>query len=136
MHTAQLSTLPSEVATLQASVEKLQKAQAVDPANPSFSLPLPEIQSLLANQENELLHLDTQIAMLQASIPRKTKELDRLERELEPLEIQKNGVVAAAKEARRRRDEGEAGIGDGLEQRGRWLRAVDKGLVEMLGVEG
>ena len=62
-------------------------------------------------------------------------DLEKLERELRPLETQKQGTVAAAKEARRRKEEG-GGIGDELEERGRWLRASEKALREMLEVEG
>ena len=68
-------------------------------------------------------------------MPRKAAELEPLELELRPLEAQKAGTVAAAREARRRREEG-GGIGDELEERGKWLRAAEKGLVGMLGVEG
>lgn len=129
---AQLSSLPSEIDSLEASIENLRAAQAPSSDNPSLNLPLPETQALLAKREHELSALESQIQMLEASMPRKTKELERLEREFEPLQTQKKGVVAAAKEARRRRDEGEAGMGDDLEDRGRWLRAVEKGLSDML----
>lgn len=56
-----------------------------------------------------------------------------LERELRPLEMQKAGAVAAAKEARRRKEEGERGVGDELELKGRWYRGVETGLTELLG---
>lgn len=56
-----------------------------------------------------------------------------LERELKPLEMQKAGTVAAAKEARRRKEEGERGAGDELELKGRWYRSVETGLRELLG---
>ena len=54
---------------------------------------------------------------------------------MKPLETQKQVTVAAAKEARRRKEEG-GGIGDELEERGRWLRASEAALREMLEVEG
>ena len=44
--------------------------------------------------------------------------------------------MEAAKEAKRRKDEGERGIGDELELKGRWYQGVETGLREMLGVEG
>ena len=68
-------------------------------------------------------------------MPRKARELELLERELKPLEVQKAGAVAAAKDARRRKEEGERGLGDELELKGRWYRGVELGLREMLGVE-
>lgn len=56
-----------------------------------------------------------------------------LERELKPLEVQKAGTVAAAKDARRRKEEGERGVRDELELKGRWYRGVETGLRELLG---
>ena len=64
------------------------------------------------------------------------RELERLENELRPLEAQKTVAVNTAKEARRRKEEGERGIGDDLELKGRWYRSVEKGLKDMLDVEG
>jgi predicted RNase H-like nuclease (RuvC/YqgF family) len=100
-----------------------------------LSLPLPETQRLVREREAELAALNAQIASLQATIPNRTRDLEKLERELRPLETQKQGTVAAAKEARRRKEEG-GGIGDELEERGRWLRASEKALREMLEIEG
>lgn len=96
-------------------------------------MPLPETLKLVSEREAELAALNAQIASLQASLPSRSRELEKLERELRPLETQKNGTVAAAKEARRRKEEG-GGIGDELEERGRWLRASEKALKEMLEV--
>lgn len=78
--------------------------------------------------------LNVQIAQLQASLPNRAKELEKLERELKPLETQKQGTVAAAKEARRRKEEG-GGMGDELEEKGRWLRASEKALRDMMEIE-
>ncbi|KAF2089943.1 hypothetical protein K490DRAFT_62817 [Saccharata proteae CBS 121410] len=136
LRTSQLSTLPSEIAGLEATIAELRETQAPHPTNPSLSLPLPATQALIASKEAEITALDNQIASLQAALPRKTRELERLEAELKPLELQRNGTVSAAEEAKRRRDAGEAGMGDDLEERGRWLRAVSQGLKTMLEVEG
>ena len=43
-------------------------------------------------------------------------------------------AVAAAQEAKKRKEEGENGLGDELELTGRWYRGVEVGLKEMLGV--
>jgi hypothetical protein len=51
---------------------------------------------------------------------------------LHPLLNQKKTVVAQAKEARKRREEG--GV-DEMEERGRWYRAADTALRGMLEVE-
>jgi len=47
--------------------------------------------------------------------------------------MRKMKAVQEAQEARRRRQDG-AGIGDELEERGRWLRGVETGLRKMLEV--
>lgn len=132
LRTAELESLPAEIETLQSTVSQLRESQQPQSTNPSLTLPLPETQALLSQRENELASLDAQLATLQASLPRKTRELERLENELRPMEVQKQNVVAQAKEARRRREQGEQGMGDELEERGRWLRASEEGLRGML----
>ncbi|EOD44039.1 hypothetical protein GTA08_BOTSDO02074 [Neofusicoccum parvum] len=136
LRTAQLETLPAEITNLESTIAELRETQAPHPTNPSLSLPLPETLSVLAAKEAELAALDKQLSSLQSTLPRKTRELERLEAELKPLEMQKSGTVAAAKEAQRRREAGEAGMGDDLEERGRWMTAVEQGLKGMLEVEG
>ncbi|KAF2146354.1 uncharacterized protein K452DRAFT_214346, partial [Aplosporella prunicola CBS 121167] len=135
LRTTQLTTLPERIATLETAISTLRATQAPHPTNPALSLPLPETLSALNERQAELAALDKQLAGLQAAVPRKTRELERLEAELKPLEMQRKGTVAAAQEARRRREAGEAGMGDGLEERGRWLTAVEGGLRGMLEVD-
>lgn len=136
LQTAQLSTLPTEIANLESTIASLRESQAPHPTNSSLSLPLPATLGLLSSREAEIATLDTQLASLQAALPRKTQELDKLERELRPLEMQKQGTVAAAKEARRRREQGVGGLEDELDEKARWLRTSEKMLREMLGVKG
>lgn len=135
LRTQQLESLPAETAGLEATIEQLKHEQTPVSTNPELSLPLPETQRVLSEREAELAALNAQIASLQATIPNRTRDLEKLERELRPLETQKQGTVAAAREARRRKEEG-GGIGDELEERGRWLRASEKALRDMLDVEG
>jgi len=59
--------------------------------------------------------------------------LERAEKELRTLEVQKLGSVAAAKEARRRKDE--MGGKEDLEGMGRWWGNVDAGLRQMLEID-
>lgn len=134
LRTQQLESLPTEIAGLEESIERLKHEQTPVSTNPELSLPLPETQRVLREREAELVALNAQIASLQAAIPNRGRDLEKLERELRPLETQRQGTVAAAKEARRRKEEG-GGIGDELEERGRWLRASEKALREMLEVE-
>lgn len=130
----QLESLPAEIEGLEASIAQLKQDQTPTSSNPELGLPLPETLRLLNEREAELAALNAQIAQLQSSLPGRAKELEKLERELKPLETQKQGTVAAAKDARRRKEEG-GGIGDELEEKGRWLTASERGLREMLEVE-
>ncbi|KAJ4358511.1 uncharacterized protein N0V89_003095 [Didymosphaeria variabile] len=133
LKTQQLASLPAEIQGLEANIETLKKEQVPPSQNPELALPLPETARLVEQRETELAALNAQLAQLQSSIPNRTRELEKLERELKPLETQKQGTVAAAKEARRRREDG-GGIGDELEERGRWLRASESALKKMLEV--
>jgi hypothetical protein len=129
-----LTELPEKIAELEATIETL-RTEHPSPAkssNPNLNLPLPATLSLLTERESELSSLDSQIRALQATLPRKSRELDRLESELQPLTGQKKTVIAQAKEARKRREEG--GVDD-MEQKGRWYRASHTALQQMLGVE-
>jgi chromosome segregation ATPase len=135
LRTRQLESLPAEIEGLEASIEKLRQEQTPPSNDPDLALPLPETRRLLQHRETELAALNAQIAKLESSLPNRTRELEKLERELKPLETQKQNTVAAAKEARRRKEEG-GGIGDELEERGRWLRASEKALKDILEVEG
>jgi len=80
--------------------------------------------------------LNRELENLKAALPRKTRELERLEAELGPLEARRSTSMASAREARRRKEGsvGDGGGGDDLEERGKWLRSVETGVKEMLGV--
>jgi chromosome segregation ATPase len=129
----QVQQLPESIVNLQTSIATLREAQSTQ-ANPALSLPLPATQELLQTKEAELEHLNRQIASLQSTTSRKTRELDKLEAELKPLEVHRLGSSSSAREAQRRKDEGLGGVGDELEARGRWWRAVEGGLKGMLEV--
>ncbi|KAL1613045.1 hypothetical protein SLS60_001277 [Paraconiothyrium brasiliense] len=133
LKTRQLASLPAEIQGLEANIETLKKEQVPPSQNPDLALPLPETARLVGQRETELAALNAQLTQLRSSLPNRTRELEKLERELKPLETQKQGTVAAAKEARRRREDG-GGIGDELEERGRWLRASESALKKMLEV--
>jgi uncharacterized protein (DUF3084 family) len=134
LRSTQLEDLPPQIDSLESTIAELRAAQEPASLNPVLAMPLPETLAALEERNVECAKLDAQIAALEAAIPAKNRELERLERELVPLEIQKEGVVAQAKEARRRREAGEAGMGDDIENQGRWLRAMERGISHM--VEG
>jgi hypothetical protein len=63
-------------------------------------------------------------------LPEKKRAVADLEKDLGPLEARKNGAVQSANEAKKGKENG--GMGDELEERGRWLKSVDSGLKAML----
>ncbi|MCJ1473476.1 hypothetical protein MMC13_002127 [Lambiella insularis] len=135
LQTAQLSEIPTQISALQDALVTLRAQQTKQSTNPSMSLPLPATLELLTSRHEELDQLNKQIKNLQSSLPRKTRELELLEKELKPLESQKASAVAAAKEARKRREGSENGLGDELELKGRWYKGVETGLRDILGVQ-
>lgn len=135
MQVNQLETLPTDIANLESTLDLLRKTQSPPSTDASFDLPLPATLSLLSTREAELAELSAQLKALEKALPRKTRELEKLENELKPLELQRQAVTAAAKEARRRKEEALNGKGNDLEARGRWWRGVEAGLKAMLEVE-
>ncbi len=134
MQTTQLQELPEKIKGLQAIIEELRAAQQPG-SNPTLNMPLEKTLELVEERERERAELDRQIEQLQGTLPRKTRELERLNAELQPLEVKRLGSTAAAREAKRRKEEALGGVGDDLEERGRWYRGVESGLKTMLNVE-
>jgi len=134
MQTTQLQELPEKIGALQTSVEELKAAQQPG-SNPTLNLPLEKTLALVEERERERAELNRQLEQLQVMVPRKTRELERLNAELQPLEVKRLGSTASAREAKRRKEEALGGVGDDLEERGRWWRGVESGLKGMLGVE-
>ncbi|TVY30352.1 Kinetochore protein [Lachnellula hyalina] len=135
LQTTQLQQLPENIEGLQASIEEL-KATQQPGSNPILSMPLEKTLALVEERQRERAELDRQLEQLQLLVPRKTRELERLNAELQPLEVKRLGSTASAREAKRRKEEALGGFGDDLEERGRWWRGVEGGLKGMLGVEG
>lgn len=134
LQTTQLQELPERIEELQASVDTLKATQAPG-SNPTLNMPLEKTLDLVEERKKERAELDRQLEQLQVMVPRKTKELERLNAELQPLEVKRLGSTASANEAKRRKEDALGGVGDDLEERGRWWRGVESGLKGMLGVE-
>jgi chromosome segregation ATPase len=137
LQTTLLSTLPSQIASLEGSISALRALSEINPpasSSPNLALPLPATLSLLAKRQRELADLQQQRKALQQVLPRKTMELEQAEEELQQVEARWEEVAVGARDAVRRREEG--GRGDELESKGRWLTGVEAGLREILGVEG
>ncbi|PGH12141.1 hypothetical protein AJ79_04435 [Helicocarpus griseus UAMH5409] len=140
LQTTQLSTLPASIESLEDTISTL-RAKASQGSSLAYqstpdssqTLSLPATLELLAKREAELAGLDRQLASVNSALPRSIREADAVERELARLERKKGESVAQAKEAQRRKREGES---DGLEEMGRWYRGAEKGLRDLVGVEG
>ncbi|PLN82575.1 hypothetical protein BDW42DRAFT_184775 [Aspergillus taichungensis] len=129
-----LSTLPESIESLDATIAGLRAKQMSDmDGSSSQKLSLPATVSLLSEREAELAALNRQLAAVQNTLPRKTREAETMERELAVLEKRKTEAITQAREARRRKDEGES---DGLEEMGRWYRSAEEVLKKLVGVEG
>ncbi|RYP10131.1 hypothetical protein DL764_000841 [Monosporascus ibericus] len=143
LETSRLGELPAEIAGLEDAVARLrEQAQGSGGGghpdrtdNPDLSLPLAKTLELVEARKRQRAELDRQLEQLQSQVPRKKKELERLQAELQPLEAKRQNSTAAAKEARRRKDQALGGVEDDLEERGRWYRAADATLRQMLEIE-
>ncbi|KAL2868417.1 uncharacterized protein BJX67DRAFT_350730 [Aspergillus lucknowensis] len=130
----QLADLPESIENLESTVAALRATQNSNAnASSSQNLPLPATLSLLAEREAELAALNRQIVTAQNTLPRKTREAEAMERELGILERRKAEATMQAKEAQRKKQEGES---DGLEETGRWYRSAGEALKKLVGVEG
>ncbi|KAI0389569.1 hypothetical protein F5Y17DRAFT_469589 [Xylariaceae sp. FL0594] len=135
--TVKLQELPAKIAELEGAVAELREAQASSlSSNPELNLPLAKTLELVEAKKRQRDELDRQLEQLQSQLPRKQKELERFRAELQPLETKRNTSVAAAKEAKRRKEAALGGVQDDLEERGRWYRAAEAALKLMLETEG
>jgi DNA repair exonuclease SbcCD ATPase subunit len=136
LETVKLGELPGKIADLETAVSELKEAQAASlNPNPDLNLPLAKTTELVDAKKRQRDELDRQLEQLQSQAPRKKKELDRLHAELQPLETKRQNSTAAAREARRRKEAALGGVEDDLEERGRWYRAAEANLKNMLEIE-
>ncbi|OLN86078.1 Kinetochore protein Sos7 [Colletotrichum chlorophyti] len=133
LDTTKLRELPDKIAELEERVAELKETQTPG-QNPYMNLPLAKTLDLVDEKKRQQQQLDRELEQLQARVPRKRKELERLQAELQPLEVKRQNSKAAAKEARRRKA-GAGGDADDLEERGRWLRASEAALKQMLDIQ-
>lgn len=124
---AQLSSLPEAIENLESTIAGLRAKQVpgmttADPRS-SQNLPLPATLALLSEREAELAALNRQILAVQNALPRKTREAEAIERECTVLERRKTEAVNQAREAQRKKEQGES---DGLEEMGRWYKGAEQ----------
>ncbi|OIW30602.1 hypothetical protein CONLIGDRAFT_679381 [Coniochaeta ligniaria NRRL 30616] len=131
--TAQLRELPERIEGLEESIDALRAAGHGDAAaGREMNLPLERTLELVEQKKRKVAELDRQIESLGATVPRKRKEVERLGAELATLEARRANSMAAAREARKRKEARLGGAEDDLEQRGRWWRAEEAVLTKML----
>lgn len=132
MQTAQLDALPSEITNLESTIESLRQRQEPQASDPEMAMPLQPTRDLLNERARELRNVEIEIEKLQAALPAKKAEVQRLQDELAPIQMRKIKAVEEAQEAKKRREHG--GMADELEEEGRWLRGVEGSLKAMLEV--
>ncbi|KAF3768481.1 hypothetical protein M406DRAFT_249513 [Cryphonectria parasitica EP155] len=129
-----LRELPDKIEGLEARIGELR--ERLQPGeNPNLNLPLAKTLELVAERKRQRHELDRQLEQLRSQVPRRRKEMERLQAELQPLEQKRQNSMAAAKEARRRKEQALGGVEDDLEERGRWWRASELALRQMLDIE-
>ncbi|KAL2269426.1 hypothetical protein VTJ83DRAFT_1610 [Remersonia thermophila] len=152
---AELEGLPGEVERLEREVAGLRERQrermeALGLAGPSgggggggggkkgdMALPLGKTRELVGERRAELAALERRLEALERQVPSKKKELERAKAEVAALEKKRAHSTAAAREAKRRKEGAQAGGGeDELEARGRWYRASEAVLREVLDLKG
>ena len=128
--TALLSELPARVEAAEKAVGQLRRDQQDQNQGGELSLPLAKTLALVEKRASELRDLDRQLEQLASKVPRKRKEGERLQAELAMLEPRRAHSAAAAREAKRRKED--AAEDDDLETRGRWERASEMVLRQVL----
>ncbi|SPN99749.1 uncharacterized protein DNG_02600 [Cephalotrichum gorgonifer] len=129
--TIQLRELPEKIAELEEGIAELRKLHETG-EGPEMSLPLGRTRELVDERKAEQAKLDRELEQLRAKLPRKKKELERLGAEVQSLEAKRQTSGAAAREARRRKENALGGVEDDLEERGRWWRASEVVLTQAL----
>lgn len=134
LQTAELKTLPPKIQSLEDSIQSLRDLRNVG-SNPNLLLPLDKTLELIEQREMETAELDRQIRQLQdVMVPRKTKQIERLETEIQSLEAKSSSCAASAREAKKRKENTLDGEND-LEERGRWWTGVENGLKGIFSIE-
>lgn len=133
--TAQLEELPAKIQELEAQVEDMRAAHEFPGSDPNLNLPLTKTLDLVAKRKVEQQELARELEALQSKAPRKRKEAERLQAELQSLEMKVQNSTAAAREAQRRKEAALGGVADDLEQRARWWRASEGVLKQVLDIK-
>ncbi|KAL6889228.1 hypothetical protein HDV57DRAFT_486380 [Trichoderma longibrachiatum] len=135
LETARLEELPAKISELERRIKELKSQQESSESDPNLRLPLTKTLGLVSKRKAEQQELARELEALQAKVPRKRKEAERLQAELLPLEAKRQSSTTAAREARRRKEDALGGVADDLEQRARWWRANESMLKQVLDIK-
>ncbi|KAM0355863.1 hypothetical protein ACHAPU_000250 [Fusarium lateritium] len=136
LETTNLHEMPAKIEELEMRIQELREVQETpEGSSPSMNLPLAKTQDLVNQRKLEQQELTRELESLQAKVPRKRKEADRLRIELQPLETKRQNSASAAREARRRKEAALGGAADDLEERARWWRASEGVLTQVLDIK-
>ncbi|KAL6696814.1 hypothetical protein J3F84DRAFT_371311 [Trichoderma pleuroticola] len=134
LETVRLEELPAKIVELESRIKELKDKHESSESDPNLRLPLTKTLSLVSKRKAEQQELARELEALQAKVPRKRKEAERLQAELQPLEVKRQSSTTAAREARRRKEAALGGVADDLEQRARWWRASESMLKQVLDI--
>ncbi|UKZ76717.1 hypothetical protein TrVFT333_004426 [Trichoderma virens FT-333] len=134
LETVRLEELPAKIVELESRIKELKDQHESSESDPNLRLPLTKTLSLVSKRKAEQQELARELEALQAKVPRKRKEAERLQAELQPLEAKRQSSTTAAREARRRKEAALGGVADDLEQRARWWRASESMLKQVLDI--
>ncbi|KAL1837354.1 hypothetical protein VTJ49DRAFT_3965 [Mycothermus thermophilus] len=143
----ELEGLPEEVERLEREVAALRETQrkrmevlglggSGSGEGGEMALPLGKTRELVEERRAKLVALERQLEAVNRQVPSKKKELERIKAEVAALEKKRTHSTAAAREAKRRKEGAQAGGEDELEARGRWYRASEAVLREVLDLKG
>ena len=124
LQSEQLTSLPEQIANLESSIAHLRLTHITPPSDPSWSLSLPDTQSLLNSRDETIRTLDAQLETAAVMVRQLSQKTDTLQEQISPVEKQRNEVMLMAQEALRKKQAGK-GTGDELEAQGRWLSAAE-----------
>ncbi|KAK0753517.1 hypothetical protein B0T18DRAFT_312239 [Schizothecium vesticola] len=136
---AKTAALERHIAELKAAQQQQQQQQPGGEEQPELNMPLAKTAALAETRRAELRELDRALEQLTAQAPRKRKEVERLQVEMAQLEARRTNSTAAAREAKRKREAAQergGGVADDLEAKGRWYRATETVLKEVLDIQG
>ncbi|KAK4081101.1 uncharacterized protein Triagg1_2633 [Trichoderma aggressivum f. europaeum] len=134
LETVRLEELPAKIVELESRIKELKDKHESSESDPNLRLPLTKTLGLVSKRKAEQQELARELEALQAKVPRKRKEAERLQAELQPLEVKRQSSTTAAREARRRKEAALGGVADDLEQRARWWRASESMLKQVLDI--